>query len=172
MNIRAPYLGHIKNEHIASIVLPIDDRQSVSFPRAVSWKNVRLDIKDEFHVTLLNVGTASALSQRPREDIVSFFNAYAARRPIALVSFADDFRYVEKDVRKTILVRCVVSNLNLLFEELNRTFEIDMPMQPAHVTLYTLQKNVGIHVPSIEVMERLERVYLPVLEEALPRAVA
>jgi len=40
MNIRAPYLGHIKNERIASIVLPIDDRQFVSFLRAVMkrWK--------------------------------------------------------------------------------------------------------------------------------------
>ena len=39
-----------------------------------------------------------------------------------------------------------------------------MPTQAAHVTLYTLQRNAGIHINSDEKMERLERVHLPELE--------
>ncbi len=79
------------------------------------------------------------------------------------MSFLNDFRYVEEKAKKTIIVRCLVSNLDKLFAELRRVFGVTMETQPAHITLYTLQKNAGIHINSMALMESLERVRLPKL---------
>lgn len=166
MSIRAPYEESAES---GAIRLPVDSSLFTAFPTEIVREGTRLMKKDEFHVTLLYVRNASVLANVSAEELKSFFNSFADMHSIQLRSFVDDFRYVEKGDKRTIVVRCVVSNLENLFAALNNTYRINMPTQPAHVTLYTLQKNVGIHIPSIEAMEQLPKISLPVLDEALMR---
>jgi len=163
MSVRVPY-G--QNEQ-GSIWLSLDPRLFEAFPREVIWNNTQLTKKDEFHITLLHAKSASELANVPNEEVASFFNSFVETHPVKLLSFIGDFRYVEEEEKKTVVVRCIVSNLNGLFLLFNRTLHVQLPVQAAHVTLYTLQKNAGIHINSDEKMESLQRVGLPELSAAL-----
>lgn len=166
MSVRAPYS---QNEESGSIRLGLDSRLFSLFPSEVTWNSLRLVKKEEFHVTLLHTKSTSNLAHVSNEELASFFDAFVANSPIKFLSFIDDFRYVEEDEKRTIAVRCAVSNLGELFAAFNTAFGIQLPKQPAHVTLYSLDKKVGIHINSEEKMESLERVRLPELEAALSK---
>ena len=169
IDVRSPYEAHFKNDELASIVLPMDSVLFDALPQVVSWNGLELSKKEEFHMTLLHVQQASELSGRPREETASLFNSFVGKNPIECLSLSNDLRYAEEGANKTILVRCIVSHVDGLFADLNRTFAIAMPVQPAHVTLYSLEKNKGIHINSDEKMGGLERVHLPELEAALAK---
>lgn len=170
MSVPVPYLLRSGTSG-RSLVLNLDPELFREFPDLVQWDGTTLRKKSEFHVTLLQIRIASELVREPLEGFESkvenFFHSFIKEKPIEVVSFLDDFRYAEKEEKKTIVVRCTVSNLNEFFVALNRAIHIDMPTQPTHVTLYTLQKNIGIHVPDDRTMEDLERVHLPELDAAL-----
>lgn len=175
MNVDAPYREFRANNNLDSIWFPIQSPVFEVFPPTVAWDGQTLTKKDSFHFTVLHVETACTLMLERRklnrveaeEKVTSFFNEFVKKYPITLVSFEDDFRFAQRDEKRTIVLRCVASNLNEFFAQLNRTLGIDMPTQPTHVTLYTLQKNVGIHIPTNQVMESLPRVSVSALDEAL-----
>jgi len=164
MSVRAPY-G--QNEESGSIRLGLDSRLFNPFSAEVMWNSFRLGKKEEFHVTLLHAKQSSKLAEVPNDDLAAFFNSFVEESPISLISFIDDFRYAEEQEKKTIVIRCIVSNLNKLFVLFNQTYQVQLPVQATHVTLYTLQKNAGIHIGSDEEMGRLQRVNLPELDAAL-----
>lgn len=159
------------------IGLKVDESLFADFPATVEWKGDILLKKDNFHVTICrgeNIFTAAGLNlEEGEEKLLSFFNSFVEKRPITLLSFLDDFRYAvdEERDRKTVVIRCTVSNLSEFFLELNSSFGINLPVQPAHVTLYTLQKNLGIHIPSEEVMNAFPVVGLPVLHAVLAASI-
>ena len=163
MSLSAPY---DQNEESGSILLTLDPRRFGSFPAGVIWRGARLAKKGEFHVTLLHARSISKLRELANQDIARFFDSFVEKFSLGLISFIDDFRYAEEAEKRTILVRCVVSELDALFREFGKKFGIALPTQPAHVTLYTLQKNAGIHINSDTTMQGLERVDLPELEVA------
>ena len=155
-----------QNAVSGSIQLGLDIGMFEHFPRQVNWHGVQLLKKSEFHVTLLHAKSHAGLSNISNQELASFFTTFVSKWPIALLSFTDDFRYVEEGEKKTLLVRCIVSHIEELFAALNRAFGTHLPVQPAHVTLYSLETTVGIHVNSEGAMARLERVESPELEEA------
>ncbi len=166
--IREPY------QYVQTYIgLPVDATVFAAFPQTISWQGEKLLKKDDFHVTICK--GADIFTKARIEHIIGekklfeLFNVFIESCPIRLLSFSDDFRFVQDDARgrKAIVVRCQMSNLNELFFKLNHEFEIEMPIQPAHVTLYTLQKNIGIHIPSEEAMAVLLIVDIPELKTAL-----
>ncbi len=152
-----------------SIYLSLDANLFSAFPQEVEWKGVRLSKKDEFHVTLLHAKQTPELSHIPNERLASLFESFVERNPMKFESFLEDLRFIEEGADKTIVARCAVSNLNELFAELNKSFGARLPVQAAHVTLYTLEKNKGIYINSDQQMENSERVRLPELETALSK---
>ncbi|MBI4079905.1 hypothetical protein HY414_01580 [Candidatus Kaiserbacteria bacterium] len=169
MSVRAPYEGHYKENKLASIVLPIDPDLFGALSEVMHWGGVDFSKKEELHVTLIRVQHASELSGRSPEEIASFFNSFVEDNPIILGSLLNDLRQATEGGNKTILVRCTAQNLDELFAALNRTFGIAVPVQPAHITLYSVEHNKGIHVNSDAKMESLEHVDLPEFDEALRR---
>lgn len=163
MSVLAPYKEKAGSE---SIWLPVSEKLFVDFPEKIVWDGVSLQRKSEFHVTLLQVKNVAALADASSAEAIDFFNTFVARKPIEFVSIFNDFRYAKESEKKVILVRCVVSHIEELFAALNDTFDINVPIQPPHVTLYTLQRDAGIHINSLDAMEHLERVRLPQLDVA------
>lgn len=168
-DIRSPYEAHYKNDELVSIVLPIDPALFGDLPEVVTWNGVEFSKKVEFHVTLIHVQQASELSGASREETALLFDSFVEKNPIAFLSLLNDIRQAEEGKNKTILARCIVSNIDELFAHLNTQLKIAMPVQPAHVTLYSVEYNRGIHVNSNEKMESLDRVQLPELEVALSK---
>lgn len=166
MSVGAPYT---QNAESGSLRLALDKRIFEPFPPEIAWRDIQLFKKSEFHVTLLHAKGSPEFFSISIGAITDFFTAFVSKSPITFVSFIDDFRYVEEEDKKTILIRCTVSNIERLFAELNSVFDTHLPVQPTHITLYSLEKTVGIHVNDVEAMERLPRIDLPGLEMALKR---
>ena len=164
MSVRVPYN---QSEESGSIRLGLGSGIFAPFPSEITWNGLQLVKKEEFHVTLLHARETPRLTHVSNEELASFFDSFVERNPIGLLSFLDDCRYVEEYGKKTILVRCTASNLEELFAACNDAFRVQLPTQPAHVTLYSLERSVGIHINSGEKMEGLEHVHLPELEAAL-----
>ncbi|OGG49689.1 hypothetical protein A2763_03345 [Candidatus Kaiserbacteria bacterium RIFCSPHIGHO2_01_FULL_54_36] len=149
-----------------SICLPVEPGLFEEFPKTVVWEGLTLLKKDEFHVTLLNITSLRNGAGISDETVMSFLDEFAKQHRFEPTAFLDDFRFVREGERASVVIRCRVSNLEELFREIRRKFNIDLPLQPAHVTLYTLQRNGGIHIPSEEVMESLPPVRIPELQKA------
>lgn len=152
-----------------------------AFPETIEWGGNVLTKRDNFHMTICCVNNperddcAVALAERrgiersvAEDRVLRLFNSFVARQPIDLVSYSDDFRFAvdERRGRKSVVIRCVARGVEEFFIELNRDLGIDMPIQPVHVTLYTLEKNLGIHIPNGAAMEHTGKVPLPELESA------
>lgn len=158
-----------------AISLGLEERIFAEFPDSVEWAGNTLTKKDEYHVTICKgdeVYNAAQLNlPEGEEKLLAFFKTFVAERPIALQSFLSDFHYATDDARgrKTIIIRCTMRNLEEFFSALNKKFNIEMPTQPAHITLYALERNEGIHINNVEKMESLERVELPELSTALSK---
>ena len=163
MMIREPYIEKAGSE---SVWLPLPASLFLPFPAEIEWNTIKFRKKDEFHVTLLHVKNASIAANVPTEEILTFFDLFIEKHPIEFLSTVDDFRYMQENERKTIVVRCDVSNLDLLFTELNEKFNINVPKQPPHVTIYSLPDKPAIHILSEAIMESLERVSAQELERA------
>lgn len=161
--------------------LSVENSVFAAFPETIEWGGSGLVKRDNFHMTICCVNNperddcAAALGERygiersiAEGRVLSLFNSFTERQPVLLVSYPNDFRFVTDEWRgrKSIVIRCIARGIEEFFAELNRTLRISMPTQPVHVTLYTLEKNLGIHVPSKSVMESMEKVSLPELETA------
>lgn len=125
-----------------------------SLPDTVSVNDTTLNKKSEFHVTLVH-------AHERDDEIRALFDRFVKEHPIRLLSFDDDVRHAAKDGKETILVRCTVSNLEVLFQKMREDIGINLPVQPTHVTLYTLPLRRGVAIDSAEEMEALSRVSIP-----------
>jgi len=143
-----------------TIVLELPLGMFEALPATIEFDGGNFFKKKEFHVTLVH-----ALASL-EESLTSRFKAFVEAHPIALLGFDTDIRVAEKDVNRSIIVRCTVACLDELFIEL-RAAGFDLPLQPAHVTLYSIVDNVGIAIDSIAEMESLPQVKIPALEAAL-----
>ena len=117
---------------------------------------------DYFHVSLLCV--KNILDKKPdiEEKILKHFCDFLGDNAVEFESFTGEFRVVNDTVRKSVVALCKVSNLNKLSKHLTEKIGIEIAPQPAHVTIYTHQPNVGIGLNSPEEMqEKSEIIELP-----------
>ncbi len=88
------------------------------------------------------------------DEILSLFCAYAKDHEILFVRYTGEFRFAETMDRKTIVTLCEISNLDAFFAYAEQELKISIPLQPTHVTLYTLQPEMGIGLNSEEEMQQ------------------
>ena len=149
--------------------VPVPSELFQNMPDTLAVDGTELKIKSEFHISLFELEhLASFLVQATeksfeevQENVLSIFSSYVAKKPMTFTGFLDDFRVVEKEERKSIVVRCQMENLNGFFEALESTFGASVYRQPAHVTIYTLGHNKGIGIHTVEEIESLPKLELP-----------
>jgi hypothetical protein len=117
-------------------------------PETVSVEGQELLCKSTFHVSLLCV--KELLLRKPdfEEAVLDFFCAFSKANDISFVAFSGEFRFAQDGDRKTLVALCKVSNLEKFFVELSAHLGVEVPPQPTHVTLYTLQPELGIGLNS------------------------
>ena len=156
------------------IYLPVSFYFS-SFPDTINFSGNVFSKKDSFHVSLLYTPNIFSLvaSDRPVDDkmleqeILSAFNEYNKNSPIVFDGVRKEFRKATKGENQSIVICCEVKNLRGLFDVYKKIFAVDVPYQPAHVTLYTLIPNVGIGINSEKAMEKCPQINPPELDEAI-----
>ena len=149
--------------------VPVPHELFQNIPDTLVVDGTELGIKSEFHISLFEleylasflVSATEKSFEEVQENVLSIFSSYVAKKPITLTGFLDDFRVVEKEERKSVVVRCQMENLNGFFEALESTVGASVYRQPAHVTIYTLGHNKGIGIHTNEEMESFRAIELP-----------
>ncbi len=106
--------------------------------------------KPKFHVSLICV--KCILEKFPEdqqtevEEVLRIFNDYVERKPVIFQGFKNEFRFARRDGKESVIVMCDTSDLSGLFTTLSEKMGFDIPTPPTHVTLYSLQENVGIGI--------------------------
>ncbi|MDO8481721.1 MAG: hypothetical protein Q7S75_01395 [bacterium] len=160
MNVPPPYKSNYDEDGWDSIALPLDASLFDAFPVTVDWNGKIFQKKDEFHITLIHA--------QPHDEskLALFFTRFIENNPVGLISFKDDFRHAVRGDEETILMRCLVSNIETLFQKILDETSIDLPVQPTHVTLYMFKSKTGISIDSEYEMQRLSQIYIPTLDKA------
>lgn len=114
--------------------------------------------KDHFHVSLLCVKNILETHPDKEEEIIQHFCDFLKHNEVKLERFTKEFRLSTRDERKSLVAMCSVSNLDTFATYLSGKIGIDVAPQPTHVTIYTLQHNMGIGLNSPEEMEEKSKV--------------
>ncbi len=129
------------------IMLPVEIG---NIPDKIIVEGEELQRKSTFHVSLLCV--KNILEGHPASDleakIIELFCNFVAGNDLAFIKYTGEFRLAKFEDRKTMIARCEVSNLDKLFKYLSDNLGFEIPTQPTHVTLYTLQPDIGIGLNS------------------------
>ena len=149
----------IFNPPISSIALPV---QLYGLPEYVCVGDMTLLRKSAFHVSLICTGKICEKEGMPapqfHENILKDFEKFIKTKPVAFTRFTNEFRLVSEGEKRTIIAMCEVSNLNLFFDAVDEKYNLQLEYPPLHVTLYTLQPDVGIFVTDKADIENLTTV--------------
>lgn len=130
-----------------------------TLPKSIEVEGNTLILKSSFHASLLCVKNILAEQNKELEQkIIESFCKFASENDISFVKFTGEFRFSEFEERKTILARCEISNLEKFSNQLSKELNIEIPTQPTHITLYTLQSDLGIGLNSFTELEEKSRV--------------
>lgn len=110
--------------------------------------------KDHFHVSLLCVKSILEVKPDSETEVLKHFCDFLQDNKVDFDGFTKEFRVATDGERKSVVALCKVSNLHKLAEYMTEKTGVIVDSQPAHVTIYTLQPNVGIGLNSPEELER------------------
>ncbi|MDB5190101.1 MAG: hypothetical protein JWN49_427 [Parcubacteria group bacterium] len=124
-------------------------------PPRLQAGNLDLHAKATFHVSLMCVKNLIRKHGNNIEDeILGLFCSYTKEHEVNFVKYTGEFRFAETMERKTIIALCEISNLDNFFRFAEQQLNISIPLQPTHVTLYTLQPEMGIGLNSADEMQQ------------------
>jgi hypothetical protein len=134
------------------IMLPVNVS---GLPETINVDGNTLSLKSSFHVSLVCVKNILANQNKEglEQMVIDSFCKFASENEISFLGFINEFRFAKFNERETLVVRCNVSNLKKFLSELSGMLEIEIPDQPTHITLYTLQTDAGIGLNSFEELE-------------------
>jgi len=130
-------------------------------PEKVSIQGMTLQRKSSFHCSLLCVNNILGLQSDLEDQILTFFCSFAKENDISFVRYTGEFRYAVDGERRSLIALCEISNLAKFSNALGEKLGMQIPEQPTHVTLYTLQPDAGIGLNSREEMETKSTTVIP-----------
>lgn len=142
-----PFHNH-DGGYISLILKELDN-----LPEQVQVEGKVLTRKNEFHISLMAIKNLlpliNAVDKNVTEnDLVQDFLEYQKEAILSEYSLTSELRYVTRNERETIVCMVKVPGIENLFEVLRAKYGVNLPTQPTHITIYTLQPNVGIGILS------------------------
>lgn len=149
-------LGGTKSRTIGMIVHP------EGLPPSIEVEAYTLQLKTAFHVSLVFmdeiVRKYGVTDPEFKDKVIADFCEFVAANPVELVRYRNEYRFMSADERRSVIVMCDVSNLDKFFDLLNKKYSLSVEYPPTHVTLYTLQLNVGIFMTDSDELEKLSKI--------------
>ncbi len=127
-------------------------------PNTYKVDNDNLLKKDHFHVSLLCVKNILKLKPNSEAEVLQHFCEFLQDHDLKFDGFTKEFRVATDGERKSVVALCNVPNLHKLAEYMTKKTGVTIALQPAHVTIYTLQHNMGIGLNSLEELEEKSKV--------------
>jgi len=112
-------------------------------PEKLKFEGNELQIKSEFHISLVWGEKIAEMVDESRIDeiiseIISEFLKFNDKKPIVEYELLSEIRFLERGDQKTLIVMAKVKNLEEFFVLLRTKYQKNIPIQPTHITLYTL----------------------------------
>jgi hypothetical protein len=128
-----------------TIYLPVSFN---NLPEEIQVKGQTLYLPTPFHVSLVYIGKMiekyNISIPNFKEKIASDFCEFTKAHDINILRY-NEFRFVEKEEKKTVIVMCEVSNLDKFFDLINKKYGLHIKYMTTHITLYgNLKKKSGI----------------------------
>jgi hypothetical protein len=152
-----------------NVCLPVE----LKLPAQITFDNFTFYAKTEFHCSLICVKCiVKALTENQASNAESLktqilMEVEAARKenePV-FIGYKNELRHVTQDDNQSIVILVDIGKLEPIFEHLRDKFQINLPSQPTHVTLYTLIPDKGIGIYSATALEATILIGGDVLEQ-------
>lgn len=151
------YHNH-KDRFISLASLSVGD-----IPESLEFEGEKFIVRPELHITLLAVRYIAEIidkdnAEKLQLEVVNEFYRFTKKFPLTDYKFLNDIRLVKAEDNKTIIVMVKLKNIEKLFETLEKKYRKALPMQPTHITLYTLPTDtVGIPIFSHEELQNISK---------------
>jgi hypothetical protein len=134
-----------------------------NLPETLEIEGYTLLRKPEFHITLMCPKKVAPLInpddfEGTKAGLVAFFADYATRNDLTKYALRPEFRLIKRGEQVTVVVMADMPGLVGLFDALQAKFNITVPLQPAHITIYSLQYNMGIGINSPQELQQMSHV--------------
>ncbi len=142
-----------------------------NIPEAIQLEGIDLVKKSEFHITLVAVNKIAQLinpeeNDRIEAEITDSFKEFVQQNPIENFELTNEFRLAQRGEKKTVVAMANIENLADFYEKLRNDYQVDIPTQPAHITLYSLEPEEGISLSSqADIDSDTEPVDIPELQD-------
>jgi len=142
------------NGYIGLVNLELGD-----LPATVTVGEYELLRKSEFHISLICAKKIAPLIDANRvegieAEIVETFKQFVGTNPLTSYSLTGEYRLVKRDERVTLVAMTIVPSIEDLFTALEEKYGVKLPLQPTHITMYTLQPEAGIGILSQQELVR------------------
>ncbi|ETB63677.1 TPA: hypothetical protein DIC38_03225 [Candidatus Nomurabacteria bacterium] len=157
------------NDKSMTISMPISVPR---FPEKIIFNDYDLSLKMTFHVTLVPIGE---LIKKHKIEIPNFndliledFCSFVNSNKIELIKYRNEFRFVEENDLRSVVIMCDVTNLDIFFKLINEKYNLNLETSPTHVTLYILPDKGGIFIlDSEDLKNKTELIEIPELSNYL-----
>ncbi len=122
-------------------------------PEKISVDGYDLLKKGEFHITImalknlapmLNPDNMEEASEQLKQDFLEFVENHN----LANFHLTGEYRLVKRGELMTVIAMVQLENIDELFDYLRSKYGVNFPTQPTHITMYTLQPEIGISILS------------------------
>ena len=144
-----------------------------NIPESIHIEGLSLVKKSEFHITLVAANRLAKLinpedSERVEIEITDKFKEFVKENPIENFELTHEFRLAQKGEKKTVVAMVGIENLTSFYDELRQSYGEEIPTQPAHITLYSLEPEEGISLSSPADLDiNTSVVDIPVLNDVI-----
>jgi len=132
-----------------------------NLPKELEIEGNKLFAKYSFHVSLVCINEIikkyKVSINNFRNEVLGEFCDFVKENPVSLLNYLPDFKFVEEDSLKTVVVMCRVSNLDKFFEILNEKYNLNIEYPPTHVTLYAHDGATGIFLTDANDIKNLTK---------------
>jgi hypothetical protein len=131
-----------------------------NLPNKIEVEGNSLLLRSSFHVSLVCIGKIiekyNIFISDFENKIINDFCEFVKTNEVKVLQF-NDFKFVARDEKKTVVVMCKVSNLDNFFYNINKKYKLEIEYPPTHVTLYTLDGKSGIFLTNANDIKNLTK---------------
>ena len=131
-----------------------------NLPARLIIESNSLVLKTSFHVSLVCIGKIiekyNVATPDFENEVMNNFCEFTKENEVKVLEY-NDFKFVEENDLKSMVVMCKVSNLDKFFEIINKKYGLNIEYPPTHITLYTLPEKLAIFLTNTEDIRNLTK---------------
>ena len=137
---------------------------AVSFsnlPEEIVVEDTHYFVKSEFHITLVPVGKIIEKNhitiENFKEKVIADFCEFVALNPVNLLGYSTNYRLATDKALSSIVVMCVVSNLDGFYTVLNEKYGLNLETHPTYITVYDSHRNIDVMIADFDDIQQKSR---------------